>query len=222
LLLLPPLDGGLFAGGLLLLLLGGGPEEFGLDVGHLPLESGCDPSGHVVCAVVGVGVDCGLLVVLHVELSVPGPHPCPAGGGGGVPTVLLLEFMTFPAGLIVPGGTLNMLTGGGVPVLLLGFVALPIVPALFAAELLKGFKVQFGGIGTFLLHPGGLSEDVIAIGLPVLLFVGGGFVVLPIVPGGTLIMLPGGSVPVLLPGGGSAFPAEVGVPVGLTPPPCAS
>jgi hypothetical protein len=69
---------------------------------------------------------------------------------------------------------------------------------LFEAELLKGFRVQFRGIGTFLLHPGGLSEDFFAIGLPVLLFVGGGFVALPIVPGGTLIMLPGGSVPVLL------------------------
>jgi hypothetical protein len=115
---------------------------------------------------------------------------------------------------------------------------------LFEAELLKGFKVQFGGIGTFLLHPGGLSEDFIAIGLPVLLFVGGGFVALPIVPGGTLNMFPGGSVPVLLPGGsafvafgnaltpggtlivgpvslpggGSAFPAGVGTPVGLATP----
>jgi len=115
---------------------------------------------------------------------------------------------------------------------------------LFEAELLKGFRVQFGGIGIFLLHPGGLSEDFIAIGLPVLLFVGGGFVALPIVPGGTLNMLPGGSVPVLLPGGsafvafgnaltpggtlivgpvslpggGSAFPAGVGTPVGLATP----
>jgi hypothetical protein len=75
----PPLllpGGALFATGLLLLLLGGGPEVFGLDVGHLPLESSCDPSGHVVCAVSGgVDIDCGLLVVLHVELSVPGPHP---------------------------------------------------------------------------------------------------------------------------------------------------
>ena len=115
---------------------------------------------------------------------------------------------------------------------------------LFDSKLLKGFRVQFRGIGSFLLHPGGLSEDVIAIGLPVLLFVGGGFVALPIVPGGTLIMLPGGSVPVLLPGGsafvafgnaltpggtlivgpvslpggGSAFPAGVGTPVGLATP----
>jgi hypothetical protein len=63
---------------------------------------------------------------------------------------------------------------------------------------LKGFRVQFRGIGIFLLHPGGLSEDVIAIGLPVLLFVGGGFVALPIVPGRALIMLPRGSVPVPL------------------------
>src|SRR6266849_6123864 len=85
-----------------------------------------------------------------------------------------------------------------VPVLLLGFVALPTVPALFDSKLLKGFRVQFRGIGSFLLHPGGLSEDVIAIGLPVLLVVGGGFVALPNVPGGTLIMLPGGSVPVPL------------------------
>jgi len=92
---------------------------------------------------------------------------------------------------------------------LLGVVALPIAPALFEAEL-KGFRVQFRGIGIFLLHPGGLSEDFIAVGLPVLLFGGGGFVALPIVPGGTLIMLPGetvavllftGSLPVLLPEG---------------------
>lgn len=78
---------------------------------------------------------------------------------------------------------------------------------MFKAELLKGFKVQFGGIGTFLLHPGGLSEDIIAIELPVLLFVGGGFVALPIVPGGTLVMLPEGGIPVLFPrerGGGWA------------------
>jgi len=86
---------------------------------------------------------------------------------------------------------------------------------LFKTELLKGFKVQFGGIGTFLLHPGGLSEDVIAIGLPVLLFVGGGFVALPIVPGGTLIMLPRGDVPVLLPEGGSALLGGSNVPVML-------
>ena len=107
---------------------------------------------------------------------------------------------------------------------------------MFEAELLKGFRVQFRGIGTFLLHPGGLSEDF-AIGLPVLLFVGGGFVALPIVPGRTLIMLPGGSVPVLLFTGsadvifltglnilvfpdvpvllpvGSAFPGLLGMPV---------
>ncbi|HET7149067.1 MAG TPA: hypothetical protein VFI73_11265 [Candidatus Nitrosopolaris sp.] len=89
-----------------------------------------------------------------------------------------------------------------------------VVP-LFKAELLKGFKVQFGGIGTFLLHPGGLSEDVIAIGLPVLLFVGGGFVALPIVLGGTLIMLPGGGVPVLLLEGGSALVGGRRVPVML-------
>jgi hypothetical protein len=109
-LLLPPLGGGLFAGGLLLLLLVGGPDVFGLGVGHLPLESGCDPSGHVVCVVGGgVDVDCGLLVVLHVELSVPGPHPATAVGG--VP-MLLLGFVAFIAGLIVPGGILNMLTGG--------------------------------------------------------------------------------------------------------------
>lgn len=53
LLLLPPLGGGLFAGGLLLLLLGDGPEVFGLDVGQLPLESGCDLSGHVCVVVIG-------------------------------------------------------------------------------------------------------------------------------------------------------------------------
>jgi len=89
----------------------------------------------------------------------------------------------------------------------------PIAPAFFEAEL-KGFRVQFKGIGIFLLYPGGLSEDFIATELPVLLFVGGGFVALPIVPGGTLIMLPGGvavllltgSLPVLLREEGSAVP----------------
>jgi len=75
-------------------------------------------------------------------------------------------------------GTLIIFPGDAVP--------------LFEAELLKGFKVQFRGIGICLLHPRGLSEDFIVIGLPVLLFVGGRFVALPIVPGGTLIMLPGG------------------------------
>ena len=117
-------------------------------------------------------------------------------------------------------------------------VALIIFPRdalpLFKAELLKGFKVQFGGIGTFLLHPGGLSEDVIAIGLPVLLLEllafpaklnmfgeaglrplymvnEGGVPELLLVgneltvPGGTLIMLPGGGVPLLLPEGGNAL-----------------
>jgi hypothetical protein len=81
---------------------------------------------------VGVGVGCGLLVVLHVELSVPGPHPeVGVGGEGGVPPVLLLGFVginggtlitppvTFPAGFTEPGGTLIMLPGGSVPVLLL-------------------------------------------------------------------------------------------------------
>ena len=94
-LLLPPLGGGLFAGGLLLLLLGGGLEVFGLDVGHLPLESGCDPSGHVCVVVSG-----GTLITFT---------------GGGVPVlvfpgvpVLLLGFVAFPAGLIVPGATLIM------------------------------------------------------------------------------------------------------------------
>jgi hypothetical protein len=108
---------------------------------------------------------------------------------------------------------------------------------LFEAELLKGFRVQFGGIGTFLLHPGGLSEDVIAIVLPVLLPEGGsafvaaggtlimppeggvpvlllGFVALPTVPGGTLIILPRGGVLLLLVRGG-ALVGGIDVPVML-------
>jgi hypothetical protein len=68
--------------------------------------------------------------------------------------------------------------------------------ALVAPELGKGFIVQFGGIGFCLLHPGGLSEDITATGLPVVLPEGGPVLV---VPGGTLIILPGGKVPVLLP-----------------------
>jgi hypothetical protein len=59
LLLLPPLGGALFAGGLLMLLLGGGLDVFGLDVGHLPLESGSDPSGHVSVVLSG-----GTLIML--------------------------------------------------------------------------------------------------------------------------------------------------------------
>jgi len=80
---------------------------------------------------------------------------------------------------------------------------------LFEAELLKGFRVQFGGIGTFLLHPGGLSEDVIEIGLPVLLPEGGSVFVAFLI-GLKVFVSP--SVPVLLPGG-SAFPTRLGRPV---------
>jgi hypothetical protein len=82
--------------------------------------------------------------------------------------------------------------------------------AFFEAELLKGFRVQFGGIGFLVLHPGGLSEDFIAIGLPVLLpEVGSAFVGFAVgltKPGGTFIG------PLLLPGWRSSFPAEVGTP----------
>lgn len=76
--------------------------------------------------------------------------------------------------------------------------------------------VQFGGIGICLLHPGGLSDDVAATGLPVVLPEGGPALV---VPGGTLIILPRGGGPVLLPapggalGGGCANP--VLLPTGL-------
>jgi hypothetical protein len=128
---------------------------------------------------------------------------------------LLLGFVAFP---IVPGKALITFTeGSDVPVLLLVvLVAAPLIPTVFfEAELLKGFRVQFGGIGTFLLHPGGLSEDVIAIVLPVLLPEGGtafvGFAVGLTKPGGTL-----GIGPVLLPEGGTAFVG--GTPVALTEP----
>lgn len=59
------------------------------------------------------------------------------------------------------------------PVVLPAFVAFPVceldIPpvALDVLEFRKGFRVQFGGIGFCLLHPGGLSEDIIAIGPPV-------------------------------------------------------
>jgi hypothetical protein len=103
-------------------------------------------------------------------------------------------------------GTLIIFPRDAVPVVLLGFVALPTVPAFFEAELLKGFKVQFGGIGFLVLHPGGLSEVVIAIELPVLLF-----------PGSTdVTFLTGLNMlvfPVLSPEGGSTLPAGVGRPV---------
>jgi hypothetical protein len=69
------------------MLLGGGLEVFGLDVGHLPLESGCDPSGRV-CVVVTEGA-----LIMFTGCSVP---------------VLLLGFVAFPAGLIMPGATLIM------------------------------------------------------------------------------------------------------------------
>jgi hypothetical protein len=91
-------------------------------------------------------------------------------------------FVIFPAGLKSPGGTC----------------------ALVAPELGKGFMVQFGGIGFCLLHPGGLSEDIITTGPPVVLPEGGFALV---VPGGTLNMLPRGGGPVLVLGGGSSPPA---------------
>jgi len=62
--------------------------------------------------------------VLHVELSVPGPHPVVGVDcelGRGVPPVLLLGFVVFPTGLNAFEEVLRL---GNVPVLLLGFVAL--------------------------------------------------------------------------------------------------
>jgi hypothetical protein len=81
-----------------------------------------------------------------------------------------------------------------------------IPPAAFVApEFGKGFKVQFGGMGICLLHPGGLSEDIIAIGFPVLLL---GFVAFPAKLNKfgeaglcCLVMVCAGNVPVVLPDG---------------------
>jgi hypothetical protein len=87
---------------------------------------------------VGVGVDCGLGVdVLHVELSVPGPHPDVGGGvdvgamAWGVGVVLHVE-------LSVPGphpGPASAFGGGGggVPVLLFVGAAIVAFPSGVAA-----------------------------------------------------------------------------------------
>jgi hypothetical protein len=95
LLLLPPLGGGLFGGGLLVLLLGGGLGVFGLDVGHLPSESGCDPSGHVCVVVTG-----GALTML----TGGGDEPVLCVGRVVFPGVC--AFVMLPVGLNMPGGTL--------------------------------------------------------------------------------------------------------------------
>jgi hypothetical protein len=91
---------------------------------------------------------------LQVELSVPGPHPdVGVVGGGIVPPVLLLGFVLFSAGLTVPGGTLIMLTGGGVPVLLLAggaFVGIPIglsTPPVFPVLLPVGGAIVGTPVG---------------------------------------------------------------------------
>jgi hypothetical protein len=105
-----------------------------------------------------------------------------------------------------------------------GGSAFVVPPAAFVApEFGKGFRVQLGGIGVCLLHPGGLSEDIIAIGLPVLLL---GFVVFPAKlsifgEAGlcSLVTVNAGIVPVAFPVallvGGSAFVVPVGTLVML-------
>ncbi len=127
---------------------------------------------------VGVGVDCvGLeAVVLQVELSVPGPHP--DVGVDCVDCVGLLVVLHVE--LSVPGPHPDV---GGVrvlPVLLLGFVGINggtlITPPV---EFPAGFTEPGG---TLIMLPGG--------SVPVLLLVVAAFG-----PGATLIMLPGGGVP---------------------------
>src|SRR6266852_4784580 len=131
-------------------------------------------------------IGCGLRadVLLHVELSVPGPHPDFVGGaadGLGV-DVLHVE-------LSVPGPHPDVGVDCGLLVVL---------------------HVELSVPGP---HPGSVSAAADGGGVPPVLLLG--IVALPIVPGGTLIMLPGGSVPVLLPVGG----AFVRFPLGLNTPP---
>jgi hypothetical protein len=118
-------------------------------------------------------VDCGLLVVLHVELSLPGPHPDVGGAADGLGVDVLHVELSVPG----PHPASAVGGGGGVPpVLLFGFVGIN------------------GGtlITPPVAFPAGFTE-----------------------PGGTLIMLPGGSVPVLA---GAFGPNGAITPVVLTEP----
>ena len=132
-----------------------------------------------------IGCELGVAVLLHVELSVPGPHPTNAVEDGGGVTVLLVGFVAFPSEFNTFGEVLRV---GSVPLLLLGFVALPIVPG-----------------GTLIMLPGGI--------VPVPLPEGSAFVTF--LTGLNMLVFPG--VPVLLPDRGRAFPAGVGTLVWLPP-----
>jgi len=99
--------------------------------------------------------------------------------------VLLVGFVAFPSEFNTFGEVLRV---GSVPLLLLGFVALPIVPG-----------------GTLIMLPGGI--------VPVPLPEGSAFVTF--LTGLNMLVFPG--VPVLLPDRGRAFPAGVGTLVWLPP-----
>jgi len=172
---------------------------------------------------VGIGVDCvGLGVdVLHVELSVPGPHPGSVGGAADG-----LEVDVLHVELSVPGPHPDVGVDCGLLVVL---------------------HVELSVPGP---HPGPASAVGGEGGVPPVLLLGfvginGGTLITPPVafpagftePGGTLIMLPGGSIPVLLlvvgafgpgrtlimlPGGGVpgaiwAFPNGFSTPPTVTP-----
>jgi hypothetical protein len=91
-------------------------------------------------------------------------------------TVVLLPvgntLLMFPRDPNTPGGILIVAPPDLLPVEGAAFVMFPsseLLPAaIVALDFGKGFRVQFGGIGIFSLHPGGLSEDILLIGLPVL------------------------------------------------------
>jgi hypothetical protein len=126
--------------------------------------------------------------------------------------------LRFPRDPNTPGGILIVAPPELLPVEGAAFMMFPgseLPPAaIVAPDFGKGFRVQFGGIGISLLHPGGLSEDIILIGLPVLVvrFVEFGAKLNRFGEAGlcSLVVVCAGRVTVLLPKEGSTFPKRPG------------
>lgn len=129
--------------------------------------------------------------------------------------------LRFPRDPNTPGGILIVAPLELLPVEGAAFVMFPsseLPPAaIVALDFGKGFRVQFGGIGIFSLHPGGLSEDIILIGLPVLVagFVEFGAKLNMFGEAGlcSLVTDKAGGTPVLLLPEGRTVPKRLGEPV---------
>jgi hypothetical protein len=126
--------------------------------------------------------------------------------------------LMFPRDPNTPGGTLivappELLSVEGAAFVMFPSSELP-PAAIVALDFGKGFRVQFGGIGIFSLHPGGLSEDIILIGLRVLVvgFVEFGAKLNRFGEAGlcSLVIVCVGRVPVLLPEEENTVPKRPG------------